>query len=100
MKLDALIALAHSTIGADSEDVIFWARRADTLARAISDLLAEGDECGWERPWLMARGARAEDGTAITVPSSWTGAYVTADDARAMARALLRAADICEEETR
>jgi uncharacterized membrane protein YeaQ/YmgE (transglycosylase-associated protein family) len=57
-------------------------------ARAVLDLLAEDDACGWESPSVRYT---VEYGHAVVIPEQWTG-VVEPLDAEAMARALLRAA--------
>jgi hypothetical protein len=63
------------------------------LASAILDLLAESAPCGWEQPKAIVGD---EDGPWIN--ADWLFKEATPDDARAMARMLLVAAD--EADTR
>lgn len=85
MTVDELNALADSV----------WHNRLDDdsdsarLARAVLDLLAESAPCGWKAPSVGTSGVR--------VPDSWAE-WVTPDDARALARMLLRAADDASKE--
>ena len=58
------------------------------LADAVLDLLAEAAPCGLAAPIFHHGG--------IDVPCEWTGELVSAEDARHMARMLLRAADEAE----
>lgn len=79
MTVDELIALAR-TVHYDEDYA------PARLAPAILDLLAEDAPCGFDAP-------RVRDGF-VHVPWSWAGSTsYEPDDARALARMLLRAAD-------
>lgn len=85
-------------------DLLTWARRvaagaphlstatATDAAITVLELLSESAPCGWEEPRLFVD----PDLDPIDIPRSWSG-LVTADDARALARMLLRAADEAEQ---
>lgn len=62
------------------------------LAEAVLDLLGEAAPCGYDQPELAPAIAKP---TLLFPPATWC-AWVPPDDARAMARMLLRAADEAE----
>ncbi len=67
---------------------------AHQVCVAVIDLLSESAPCGLEAPTVIRqRGHGSTD--LVRVPASWA-ADVEAEDARHMARALLRAADSAE----
>ena len=68
----------------------WWRLNADRLGRGIIDLLGEAQPCGWAEPALtpVDRGEML-----VSIPEQWTGCHLTADEARAWAVMLLRAAD-------
>lgn len=61
------------------------------LATDVVDLLGESDPCGFEPPEVRDVAGEIK----LFPPATWC-AWVTPDDARAMARMLLRAADEAE----
>ncbi len=111
MTLDELTKLAHEEIADDAEHRTprgtAWfddarasrlAKRSPKLARAISDLFAEGSPCGYDMPRVVPLYVNGRPiGYGVNVPETWQGP-ADPDDARAMARMLLRAAD--EADTR
>jgi hypothetical protein len=60
------------------------------MGEMVADLLGEAQPCGFEEP---------EVNRYVAVPMEWSGLQ-TAEDARHMARMLLRAADAAEKGTR
>jgi hypothetical protein len=60
------------------------------LAIGIIDQLGEAQPCGMEAPnvWLVDR--------KMDLPASWCESAIDADEARSMARLLLRAADLAD----
>ena len=105
MTLSDLLALAHQIIRFEERAkthpmVSPYHPETGAFARAISDLLSgPGDECGFERPVVRAIMLDDLSGTApmIAVPDSWCDEYVSPADAEAMARMLLRAAEMARE---
>lgn len=62
-----------------------------TLAEEVIELLAEADPCGFESVSVHA----VDGGWKVRVPPTWV-AFVDPEDARHMARMLLRVADWAE----
>lgn len=85
------------------EQIINWARLRATsphsstsereFGKALLDLLAEDAPCGYKPPRVV--GPDGDDGVPLIVLDDADGFY-SPEDARAMARMLLRAADECE----
>jgi hypothetical protein len=65
------------------------------LARAILDLLGEAQPCGWEEPAAVQVHPEYVFPT-VTLPAQWSEAKVSPDEARALARMLLHAADAAQ----
>jgi len=66
----------------------------DAMCMGIMDLLAEEDPCGFELP-NIGPGRVNPELNLVWVPYSWLGG-ATPEDARHMARMLLRAADAAD----
>lgn len=97
MTLADLLKLANETLAAENKGNGWWVVRAETLARAVSNLLT-ADECGWERPEVVdyRSALGGDEPRMIAVPASWA-TRVSPADARVMAALLLKAADSAEE---
>lgn len=80
MKLAAILDLA-ATVQQHGPNASLAAAE---LAAAVLELLGEAAPCGFEAP-VVRRGS-------VEIPASWVG-EVEPDDARALARMLLRGAD-------
>jgi hypothetical protein len=82
-----------SNLGAEGRRIVeaSGARIADRLAHAVIDLLAEAQPCGMDAPEVVC----AATGWIVMIPNDWCGGSY-ADEARSMARLLLRAADIAD----
>ena len=85
MTLDDLLGIGRHLRGSDREEM-------RELGDGIVDLLGESQPCGFDQPELAPSIGKP---TLLWVPATWA-AWVSADDARAMARMLLRAADEAE----
>lgn len=83
MRLDELLGKARRVVVLSTNQTTEC-----QLAVAVLDLFAEAAPCGLAEPLFHHDG--------IDVPNEWTGALVSAEDARHMARMLLRAADEAE----
>jgi hypothetical protein len=71
---------------------------SERLARGVLDLLGEAQPCGWDEPTVD----RGLSPVGILLPYQWGAlvlspiAAITPEDARHMARLLLRAADLAD----
>ena len=86
-KFDDIIADARVIVQMRETLAPFLAK----FATAVLDLLAEAQPCGYSVPTLSTAG----DGQRCVVVPDWSGS-VDPDDARAMARMLIAAADEAE----
>lgn len=85
MTFDELVAIAHDLVKSNSEEL-------RELGGGIIDLLAEATPCGWDRPNVIHKDL---DG-GPWVSAEWLYREVSPEDARHIARMLLRAADEAE----
>lgn len=86
MGLEELLDRARHTmaLGPHGTD-----EREYVTCQAIIDMLGEGSLCGYEAPMVLDGPAHAR----VRIPESWGSAMLSADETRALAGQLLRAAD-------
>lgn len=89
LTVEEMLGLARDLI---DKRLVSTISREHQLARGVIDLLAEAQPCGMEDLRIQFT---TEYGRVIVVPKFWTG-VANPDDARHMARMLLRAADQCD----
>lgn len=95
MKIDDMQALANKLLAQDpqqtTEDARIWRANAVDLARAVSDLLSVGDECGY-----TITGDVDEDGPHVKFVED----RMRLEEAQSVAVSLLRARDEAEAKPR